>query len=227
MVEETEGEPLRQYRADVALVRARQSAPNRAGKASSSIVVPEPYIIEHLDGPQIDRFVRIIDVANGNRLVTAIEVLSPWNKAAGRLNVDYLRKLDDYTAAGVSIVEIDLLRSSRSRLKVIDMDLPPEGRRAYLICVQKGWRPGRWEAYPVDLREPIPPIKVPLRKTDRDVVLNLQPLLNRVYTAGGYNDIDYSKPPEPELNSRDAAWANELLRKAQVRKTRKRSGKRA
>ena len=38
-----------------------------------------------------------------------IEILSPWNKGAGRLNKDYRKKLEDYARAEVSVVEIDLL----------------------------------------------------------------------------------------------------------------------
>lgn len=222
LVEESDGVPLRQYRADIAMVQARRKAPNPRREAGGTATVPEPFVVEFLDGPQVDRFIKIIDVKNGNRLVTAIELLSPWNKGSGRLNEDYLRKLDDYTKAGVSVVEIDLLQSSRARLKVTEMDLPPEGRTPYLICVQKGWRPGRWEAYAVDLRVPVPPIRVPLRRSDREVVLKMQPLLDRVYVAGGYNDIDYSKPPVPGFRKVDEAWADELLRKAKLRKGGKR-----
>jgi hypothetical protein len=72
----------------------------------------------------------------------------------------------------------------------------------------------RWEAYSVSLRAPIPSIPIPLRKTDKDVILQLQPLIERVYIAGGHDDIDYSKPPDPPLNPDDAAWADDLLRKA-------------
>jgi hypothetical protein len=71
-------------------------------------------------------------VTSRNRVVTAIEVLSPWNKRAGRLNKDYRRKLDDYARAEVSVVEIDLLRSSRSRLQVGPDDVPAERATPYL-----------------------------------------------------------------------------------------------
>lgn len=64
------------------------------------------------DQPQIERSVIIMDATNGNKVVTAIEVLSPWNKAPGKLNEVYRRKLDHYLAAGVSVVEIDLLRGT-------------------------------------------------------------------------------------------------------------------
>jgi hypothetical protein len=40
--------------------------------------------------------------------------------------------------------------------------------------------------------------------------LELQPLITRVYAAGGHDDIDYRKPPDPPLEPDDAAWAAEL-----------------
>src|SRR4051812_35491605 len=72
------------------------------------LATPEPFVIEFQDGPAIDRFLQIIDVTNGNRVVTAIEILSPWNKAPGRLNDAYRRKVTDYAGASVNVVEIDL-----------------------------------------------------------------------------------------------------------------------
>lgn len=211
LLEEVGGESLQQYRPDVAVIETSRLATEQPAIATS-VTVPEPYVIQFQDGPQIDRFIRIIDVENENRLVTAIEVLSPWNKAPGRLNADYHKKLDDYTRAGVSVVEVDLLRTPRGRLKVSDQDLPPEARRPYMVCVQRGWLPGRWEAYPIGLRSPIPAVRIPLRRTDADVILELQPLIERVYLAGRHDDINYSKPPVPPLEPDDAAWADELLR---------------
>jgi hypothetical protein len=215
LVEDVEGDRLGEYRSDVAVVHTPRREPARPAVAQgAAVVVPEPYIIETYRGPIIDRFVKIIDARSGNRLVTAIEVLSPWNKAPGSGNEDYRKKLRDHEAAGVNVVEIDLLRSSRGRLPITDTDLPSDRRTPYLICVQRTREPLRWEAYPVSLRSQIPPIRVPLRDSDADVVLELQPLIERAYAAGGHDDIDYSKPPDPPLNREDEAWADELLRKA-------------
>jgi hypothetical protein len=219
--EETE---RREYRSDVAVVRSNR-ARGKSAALGGAIQVPEPFVIELRDSPEVERSVKIIDVRNGNRLVTAIEILSPKNKAAGRRNEEYQRKLEDYGAAGVSVVEIDLLRSSRRRLTVTEMHLPIEGRTPYMVCVQKGWMPGRWEAYPIGLRAPIPPIRVPLRRRDEEIVFKLQPVMDRVYAASGYDDIDYSIPPIPPLRPDDERWADELFRKAKLRPSVKRPKK--
>lgn len=220
--EETE---RREYRSDVAVVRSNRRASGGSASHRGAVQVPEPFVIELRDSPEVERFVKIIDVRNGNRLVTAIEILSPKNKATGRRNEEYQRKLEDYAAAGVSVVEIDLLRGSRKRLTVTEMHLPPEGRTPYMVCVQKGWTPGRWEAYPIGLRAPIPAIRVPLRRRDEEVVFELQPLIDRVYAASRYDDIDYSIPPVPALRPEDERWADDLLRKAKLRPSGKRARK--
>jgi hypothetical protein len=215
LLEDETDEAVERYRADVVVVESPRGG---AGASSgAALIEAEPYVVEFESGPQIERWVQIIDVTNGNRVITAIEILSPWNKRAGRLNAEYRRKLDSYGRGGVSVVEIDLLRSSRSRLSVVESDLPLERRTPYFACVRRAWLPRRWEVYSIGFRTPIPPVRVPLRQSDADVVLQLQPLIERVYAAGGHDDIDYSKPPEPPLTGEDAAWADQLLREKKMR----------
>jgi hypothetical protein len=48
---------------------------------------------------------------------------------------------------------------------------------------------------------------------DPQILLELQPVIDRIYVAGGHDDIDYTKPPEPSLTDADATWAVELLRR--------------
>jgi hypothetical protein len=167
--------------------------------------------------PVKDRRVIIVDVRAGNRVVTAIEVLSPWNKGAGRLNETYRAKVGEYARGGVNLVEIDLLRSSRARLEVGQRDLPSDRRAPYLTCIRRSSRPSRWEVYPMPLRDRLPPVPVPLREGEPDVPLDLQALIVRAYAAGGHDDIDYRDPPEPPLDPEDEVWANALLADAGVR----------
>ncbi len=149
-------------------------------------------------------------------MITVIEVLSPWNKSAGRLNTDYRRKLEDYGRAGVSVVEIDLLRSSRTRLIVKEEDVPPERSHTYLACLRRGWCPEEWDVYPMRLRMPLPAIPIPLREDEPHAWVALQPLIERVYVSGGHNDIDYRKPARPPLKGKDAKWADELLKRGKA-----------
>jgi hypothetical protein len=182
--------------------------------AASNVAVAEPLRFHFHEAPETEREIHFIDSADGNRIVTVIEILSPWNKAGGRLNRDYRRKLRDYEDAGVNIVEIDLRRTpGRGNLKITEKDIPAARRTPYFICVSDAQTPGEWLGYPVSLRGPVPAIRIPLRKQDVPVALNLQPLIDRVYKAGGHDDIDYTKPLDPPLSPEDAAWTEELLRR--------------
>jgi hypothetical protein len=217
LLETTEGEEApTSYRSDVAVVDVgRRSGAAKTASAAGATATIEPILVEYHTGPVFDRFVQIIDRTAGNRVVTAIELLSPWNKGPGTLNKAYRKKLDDYARGGVTIVEIDLLRfPPRDRLPIAQVDLPPRRRTPYLTCVQRAGRQDMWEIYPMKLREPLPRIPIPLRQTDGDIGLDLQPLIDRAYVAGGHDDIDYSRPVDPPLDPEDAAWADELLKAA-------------
>lgn len=210
---EAEEEPPQFYRADVAVVDIGGGPRQRSGPAAVATV--EPVTVKYYNGPVVDRFIQIIDVTSGNRVVTAIEILSPWNKAPGRLNKDYLRKLDDYARGEVSVVEIDLLRDPpRGRLLITEADIPPRRQAPYYVCVRHGWAPDVWQAYPMVLRQPLPRVPIPLRQSDDEIGLELQPLIERVYVAGGHDDINYVRPADPPLEGEDAVWADELLKAA-------------
>jgi hypothetical protein len=213
VLEAQTGEP-QTYRSDIAVVESvrKDRAPTASG---SAVLAPQPIYVEFFEEPAVDRFLQIIDTHDGNLVVTAIELLSPANKGAGDFNRKYRNKLRDYKRAAVNVVELDLLRSSRGRLPVEQADLPPERRTPYLASILRAGE-SQWEVYPLSLREPLPVIPIPLRETDGDVMLALQPLIERVYVAGGHDDIDYSKPPEPPLQREDAAWADELLRSVKL-----------
>jgi hypothetical protein len=211
LLETSQRERLSEYRADVAVVNVEGRA---AAAAATPAATLEPIVVEVQPRTVVDRSLRIIDVTHGNRVVTAIEVLSPWNKRASRLNRLYRRKLADYGRTRVSVVEIDLLRSSRHRLPVGQADLPANRRTPYLVCIRRGWKASRWELYPIPLRLTLPPVPVPLRKNEPDIAVDLQAIIERAYTAGGHDDIDYRKPPEPPLEAEDAAWAEALLKEA-------------
>lgn len=212
LLESADGQDLTVYRSDVAVVDAGTTRPATTGTAAQATV--QPVLVDIQPGPRLDRFVQIVDAKRGNRVVTVLEVLSPWNKNPGRLNREYRRKVEDYASAAVNLVEIDLLRSPRDYLDVGQHDLPASRRAPYLVCARRAKRPGRWEVYPMPLRERLPSVPVPLRETDADVLLDLQPLIRRVYVAGGHDDIDYRRPPEPHLAAGDEEWADHLLRSA-------------
>ena len=74
----------------------------------------------------------------------------------------------------------------------------------------------RHEFYVESLRQHLPVIRVPLRRTDPDAALDLQALVDQCYERGRYATvIDYSNPAHPLLNEEETAWAAEILSAAE------------
>ena len=85
----------------------------------------------------------------------------------------------------------------------------------YYACVVRGWRQGQAEVYPIPLRERLPTIRIPLRRTDPDATLDIQDLVDRAYYFGSYHHtMRYDGDPHPPLTGDDARWADELLKAA-------------
>jgi hypothetical protein len=56
------------------------------------------------------------------------------------------------------------------------------------------------------LREPLPVIRVPLRKGEKDLFTDLQLLIDRVYEIGRYDMLDYRRLPDLPLAPADREW---------------------
>lgn len=144
--------------------------------------------------------------AEDGSLITSIEVLSPANKA-GEARDQFRRKWLSLHAAGVHLLEIDLIRRGRRVFPLPDSQAAP-----YLITLTRA-SSKRTEAWPFTLREPIPSFPVPLMEPDPDAPIDLQGIFDVIYTQGRYGRaIDYSAtPPPPPLSPEDEAWAREII----------------
>jgi len=184
-----------------------------AAEVSPGLATAEPLIVP-LDEPITETYLQILDIRSGYRVVTVIEVLSPTNKTPSDIQDNYLRKQQELFAGHVSLVEVDLLRSGKILWPFPMQSLPVEHQTPYGVCVTRGWKLKEVEFYPMPLREPLPTIRIPLRKTDSDAPLNLQQLIEQCYENGSYtDDIDYREDPDPPLPATDSHWADALLRK--------------
>ena len=167
------------------------------------------------------RFIGIWDL-DEKTLVTVIEFLTPSLKnPKGVSNGEYHCRRNDLLAAGVNVVEIDLLRGGLPSMAVetdVNVRVPPHD---YLVSVSRSVRRDEFEVYPFGLREELPRVAIPLRFGDPDIGLDLPALLNRVYDNGAFGRlIDYRQvPPLPPLNENDAAWLDALLREKSLRAT--------
>jgi hypothetical protein len=172
----------------------------------------EPRLIAIPAESRTQRHLEIIDPNSGNRVVTAIEVLSPANKASESGRRLYRNKQRDYIQGRVNLVEIDLIRAGQFILAVPESTVPDSCRATYMICVRRVVHPHRAELYPIPLRDPLPAIRIPLRPNDTDLLLQLQPLIQHCYQSGRYDRIDYRQPLRPPLDADDQPWADTLLR---------------
>lgn len=183
------------------------SGPAKPDTASSTATL-EPssatsVMVEYSFDAPAQRFVEIRETRTNHRLITVIELLSLANKNTPSGRDQYAQKLHEYLAAGVNVVEYDLLRAGR-----LPIDVSSTVRRRYsaqyAITVYRAVQSGRAQVYPFNLKQPIPAIRLPLRPTDAEVELAVQPLYDHLVDTGRYN-IDYSQPCDPPLSTADTA----------------------
>ncbi|HEX6984817.1 MAG TPA: DUF4058 family protein [Planctomycetaceae bacterium] len=205
LVLETDAEPA-VYFPDVAV---KESSPTPLGTAGEPVggIALEPVVLTRKRfEPAREVVLQVLD-RNSRRVITVIELLSPWNKAP-RGYEEYLLKRDDLLDAGINLLEIDLVRGGR-RLPTVEL-LP---RGDHFAFVSRGEEPGKVSVYAWRLRDPLPTLPVPLRIDDSHVTVALQPVFDRVYDESGYAHLlVYDVEPEPPLSESDAAWVAERLR---------------
>jgi hypothetical protein len=66
------------------------------------------------------------------------------------------------------------------------------------------------------LRNPLPVIAIPLRSTDPDVALQLQPLVDRCYRMGGHDTDRHDFQLIPPFDADDEAWVRDRLKRAGI-----------
>jgi hypothetical protein len=180
--------------------------------AVADAIIAEPTIIPLISEQPTQRHIEIVDLNSGNRIVTVIELLSPTNKLEESSRNAYRRKQREYMSAGVNLVEIDFIRTGSFIVAAPESRIPWDKRTPYIICIRRANRPEQAEIISIAIDQVIPNFRIPLRPSDSDIVLQLQPLLDESYRRGRYDSIDYSKPPRPRLDEKATAWAEELLR---------------
>ncbi len=201
---------LRNFTPDVSvyergLVEPSEPRGAKVAIAESVCVVTEPEEIQQ-------RFLEIRDANSGGRVVTVIEFVSPSNKRIGEGLDRYRQKQEECRDGGVNLVEIDLTRAGDRSLIMPVNSLRESFRSTYLAVVRRGveWR--RSHVYRLPLQKRLDGIPIPLRPTDRDVVLDLQALVDQAYENGHYDhDLTYEEELAPPLSDEEARWAKQLI----------------
>jgi hypothetical protein len=215
---EPEDDPFREQLRfpDVHIVRHR---PGRRRSSGTTTVASPIETMTMGDAELSEARVVVRDPALG-KAITVIEVLSPSNKTPGSAGrSDFLKKRREVLQSATHWVEIDLLRAGT----------PPDGNRwgqtcDYIVHVSRSDCRPRGKLWRILIRQPLPTIDIPLSEPDEVAALDLQAVLKEGYDRAGYDGVvDYSADPNPPLSRADAAWAEALLRRAGLRRRRRRS----
>ena len=199
------------YIPDVSVVRDRLrhpaatpiERPNRGGLAAA-VLIPSVD-----DGIEVrENYIEILKLPD-RELVTAIELMSPWNKHGAGV-AEYRGKRRSLVAHGVHVVELDLLR--RGRRTELARPLPPGDY--YAMVFRADQRPDV-EVYSWALRDPLPAVPIPLRSPDSDVRLGVAAVVDSVYDRGRYDrKLRYAQPVPPPVTAEDEEWVTGRLRSA-------------
>ncbi|MEZ4960021.1 MAG: DUF4058 family protein [Saprospiraceae bacterium] len=140
-----------------------------------------------------------------NKLITAIEILSPVNKRKPGLQ-PYREKRERLHYANVHLLEIDLLRRGER-----PMEHPYLPKSHYLVTLVRAGK-GKTQVWAMDVKEPLPVVPVPLKQPDEDTFLDLGKAMKDLYEQGVFEkSIDYGEaPPPPAFSEKEVDWMKGL-----------------
>lgn len=143
-----------------------------------------------------------IRTPRNQKVVTVIELLSPWNKMRGTGQAEYLNKRLNVLYSTANLVELDFLRGgerlpTRKRL---------QAGQFYAFVSRPKVRPDI-DVYAWTLRDPLPTLPIPLAEPDADVPIDLQSVFTTAYDRAGYDYVlDYAAAVEPPLSRGNVRW---------------------
>ncbi len=211
-VEESDSDDVNQLRNPNVFVPEPLSPVTRIGSSGgSTAVIAAPNAVFTLLPGTIQKHRRVTIQTTARRdVLTAIEVLSPSNKTSGQGRDAYLLKRNEYLASGTNLVEIDLLRDGER----LPFGRPRPPSSDYYIFVSPADRRPKTSVWSFTLQERIPVFPVPIRPDLGAVPLDLRVCLDRIYEDGRFaTKLQYTCPPNPELDAPRSSWANDLLAK--------------
>jgi hypothetical protein len=189
--------------------RPARGAISRASKGSSAAVlepvsVPLPSVFMEVRDAWIE-----IRQGSKQKAIASVEVLSPTNKAGAGL-AEYLLKRRKSIRQKIHLVEIDLLL--RGDRLPMGRPLPPGD---YYALVSRAEKRPESDVYAWTIRDPLPPIPIPLAAPDPDVILDLAAVFTMAYDRARYAELlDYSVPPTTVKKPADRAWAERTAKAA-------------
>ena len=183
---------------DVELMQRNQTLEEPTATYGNSTLT-EPTVLMPYKLP-ITLRVPIVEVRDTayNKLVTAIEILSPVNKRNPNLT-DYRTKVDELHRNGVHVLEIDLLRRG---IRPFTAKKHASHYQALLLRAKTN-KAAIWS---FNVQDKLPVLPVPLLAPDADVVLDLEKAMEMIFERSLYHlSIDYTKEPAPPAFS-ESDW---------------------
>lgn len=197
--------------------RPRRSGAGKPGPETETVANRGPVqMLALIEERFRENFIEVLEPQSDQRLVTTIEVLSPANKRQGTPGWDlYLSKRQALLLGAANLVEIDLLRGGERMPMVTPWPDSP-----YYILVCRKRRAPYCSVWPATFRSRLPAVHVPLDEPDRDIVLDLQAMVEQIYRRSRYGtSIDYSQPLTPPLKRDQVAWLERRLRRRSPTRT--------
>lgn len=155
------------------------------------------------------------------RLITAIEILSPYNKQIGNPSRgQYVERQRQVLREDAHLVEIDLLRGGIDTAAVPrDVVAAKAGPFDYSVSIHRFDQPKDFRVIPISMMQRLPEIPIPLLPGDPDVPVDLQAAFDQAYDIGPFGrEIEYEKDRiVPRLDATQAAWAAKLIKKRKRR----------
>jgi hypothetical protein len=201
---------LRRADAAIELQSTRHDAATQPNVGVAVMPAPVRFAMQ----PEVDELkVPRIEIVclDERQVVTVIELLSPINKRYGVHRTGYGERRKALLYSNANFLEIDLLRLG-GRMDEIAM---PQCDYAVVLHRTSGQR--ELEAWPIDLREPLPVVPVPLHPPDTDLPLDWKAALHATYDSAHYENYLYDRQPEPPLRREDHEWARIIIAQAAPR----------
>jgi hypothetical protein len=216
---EAEGKTESLAKPDVTVTEPRRSKKPRKSKGGVAVAEEEyadsvpmqAFVAERFR----ETFVEIYLEGEERTRITAIEVLSPSNKRPGTEGwKEYQRKRQALLLGHANFIELDLLRGGQKMPM-----LTPWPEAPYTLLVSWQMNAPRCRVWRAHFNAPLPSIPVPLLYPEKDLRLELQPLIDDIYALGRYDELlNYARPLQPPLAEADAAWVGKQLRDHPSRK---------
>lgn len=208
----TQSAPTVRY-PDVGIVETSAGGILQPTSVGFPVLLAEPVMVEVPLANTVDEaYLEIREPTSGD-VITAIEVLSPFNKRPGAGREKYLQKRLEIFSTYTHLVEIDFLRAWQP--------MPFAGiakASHYRILVRRGEEGSQARLYPFNVQDAIPRFPLPLQVGDAEPIIDLGELIKQIYREARYGlRLDYSQQSTPALAEADTKWAAQILQSAMMK----------